>query len=35
MPFLDPKPEKPRERQPVAHLILNLLVRQIVQRLQY
>src|SRR5271157_4875758 len=31
---LKAKPEKPRERQPVAHLILDLLVRQIVQRLQ-
>ena len=32
---LKAKPEKPRERQPVAHLILDLLIRQIVQRLQY
>jgi len=32
--ILKAKPEKPREQQPVAHLILNLLVRQFVQRLQ-
>src|ERR1700724_2183340 len=32
---LDAKPQKPRERQPVAHLILDLFVRQIVKRLQH
>ena len=31
---LDRKPQKARERQPVAHLIFQLLVRQIVERLQ-
>ena len=31
---LEAQPEKARERQPVAHLVLNLLIRQIVQGLQ-
>src|SRR5262249_32351890 len=31
---LDREPQKARERQPVAHLIFHLLVRQIVERLQ-
>ena len=30
---LDREPQKARERQPVAHLIFHLLVRQIVERL--
>jgi hypothetical protein len=29
---LDAEPQKPRERPPVAHLILDLVVRQIVKR---
>src|ERR1022692_1301160 len=32
---LDAEPQKPRERQAVAHLILNLFVGQIVKRLQH
>src|SRR4029077_14133061 len=32
---LDAEPHKPRERQAVAHLILNLFVGQIVKRLQH
>ena len=32
---LDREPQKARERQPVAHLIFHLLVRQIVERLQH
>src|SRR6202043_4092567 len=32
---LDAEPQKPRERQPVAHLILDLFVGQIVKRLQH
>src|SRR5579871_3843683 len=32
---LDAEPQKPRERQPVAHLVLDLFVRQIVKRLQH
>src|SRR5205085_1871273 len=32
---LDAQPQKPRERQPVAHLIFCLLVRKIVQGLQH
>ena len=32
---LEAEPEKARERQPVAHLVLDLLVGQIVQRLQH
>src|SRR5258706_7122588 len=33
--ILDAEPQKPRERQAVAHLILNLFVGQIVKRLQH
>src|SRR3954469_4892412 len=33
--ILDAEPQKARERQPVAHLILDLLVGQIVKRLQH
>src|SRR2546423_2919254 len=31
---LDPEPEKPRERQPITHLIFHLLVGKIVECLQ-
>src|SRR4029077_18778637 len=32
---LNAQPQKPRERQPIAHLVFGLLVRKIVQGLQY
>jgi hypothetical protein len=33
-PVLKPQPQKPHERQPVAELILHLIVRQVVKRTQ-
>jgi hypothetical protein len=34
-PILEAKAQKPHERQPVAHLILDLVVGQVVERAQH
>ncbi|PIL19901.1 hypothetical protein P775_12200 [Puniceibacterium antarcticum] len=33
--ILQAKPEEPHKRQPIAHLIFNLVVRQVVERAQH